>query len=787
MVGKFYIFGAGISGLTTAYELSRKKRQVIVLEKESVPGGLARSFDWHGLSCDLGAHIYHTPDNEIINYWRKEFPGLLIEREHWSKNYKNGKLYDYPVSFQMIKGFPEDKREAILKELKKSGDIKKHAENYYEYIRELVGPTLQEMFYVKYPEKLWGIPTSELDANWAPKRIEIREKSTPFYWHQYCAVGADGSGSIVNSLCKKINNFHGNLRFNEKITKIECKQGRIIKFNTTKGKYQVNPEDIIINTIPATDFSSMLGYKSKLAYRGIILVYILVNKTSFLPPSTDFIYFDDPNIIFHRMVEQSRFVKSYPFGKNVCMLEISYSQGDEKDMADERKIRDRAVADFLRLGFVKPADIKDTKLIKLPKVYPMLYKGYRDEVARVKSFVDNISNLYNIGSLAEYAYSDLQVLFSKAIDLAYLLTDKTLQINRLTKMIPRLSFKREINVGGSTIGQDLPAYLIAEVGLNHNGSLELAKKLVDNAVEAGVNAVKIQTYITKNRVASKGRTSRYAEKILGIEETDYEMLKKYELSFKETAELFHYAAGKIDIFSTPFDVESVAILEKLKVHAYKVASFDLNNFLLLREIAKTGKPIILSTGMSSLAEIEEALNEIIPYNDQVVLLHCVSSYPSQAESMNIRVIDTLKTAFKLPVGLSDHSLGYSIALAAVARGANVIEKHLTTNREMEGPDHAVSLQPQELREMVYQMRLIEVSLGDGIKRQLPAEFSTMLRFKKTLYAARKIKKGQMIKRENILLKGPAFGISPRFIEIVIGRRAKDDIEADNPITWKYLE
>jgi sialic acid synthase SpsE len=230
----------------------------------------------------------------------------------------------------------------------------------------------------------------------------------------------------------------------------------------------------------------------------------------------------------------------------------------------------------------------------------------------------------------------------------------------------------------------------------------------------------------------------------------------------------------------------VSLLEKLKVHSYKIASFDLTNLFLLREVARTGKPIILSTGMSSLAEIEEALNEIIRYNDKVILLHCVSSYPSNPEGMNIRAIDTLKAAFKLPVGLSDHSLGYSIALAAAARGANVIEKHFTINREMEGPDHVVSLEPQEMKEMVSQIRIIESSLGDGIKQQLPSEFSAMLRFKKSIYACRRIKKGQKVSSGDIVLKGPAFGISPRFMEIVIGMRANEDIELDVPITWESL-
>ena len=266
-----------------------------------------------------------------------------------------------------------------------------------------------------------------------------------------------------------------------------------------------------------------------------------------------------------------------------------------------------------------------------------------------------------------------------------------------------MKFKNTFALGKKMIGDNTPSYLIAEIGLNHNGDLTLAKKLIDEAIKAGADAVKFQSYKAENRVSKSGKTSRYVEKVLGIEETDYEMLKKYQLSFTQMKSLFQYARRKkIEVFSAPFDLVSVDELEKLNINFYKLASFDLINLPLVEKVAKTMKPIILSAGMANLSEIEEALSIISTCgNEKVALLHCTSTYPCPPDNMNIRAIDTLKNAFKLPVGLSDHVIEDTISLAAVARGANIIEKHFTLDKSLEGPDHILSLEPHEFKDMVF--------------------------------------------------------------------------------------
>ena len=218
MVKNYYILGGGVTGLTLAYELLKKGQNVEIIERSNSVGGLAKTFIWKGRNIDLGPHIYHTPDKDIQDYWESEFKNLFHNREHWSKNLKNGKYFDYPISKEFIDNLPIATKNKIYKELENCNetDLLK-AKNYYEYIQALAGKTLQEMFFIQYPEKLWGMPTKQLDANWAPKRIQIREKATPFYWGQWSAVGNEGSGTIIKSLEKKIIKLGGKITLNDEI------------------------------------------------------------------------------------------------------------------------------------------------------------------------------------------------------------------------------------------------------------------------------------------------------------------------------------------------------------------------------------------------------------------------------------------------------------------------------------------------------------------------------------------------------------------------------------------
>lgn len=336
-----------------------------------------------------------------------------------------------------------------------------------------------------------------------------------------------------------------------------------------------------------------------------------------------------------------------------------------------------------------------------------------------------------------------------------------------------------IKIADKIIGKDKPCFIIAEAGVNHNGKLALAKKLIDAAKEAGADAVKFQTFKTENLVSPDAPKAKYQKETVG-KISQFEMLKKLELSEVEFKELQNYAKKSGIIFlSAAFDEDSAEILEKMDVCAFKIGSGELTNHSLLYKIAKYRKPIILSTGMATIKEIEDALKIIYKTgNHQVILLHCTTNYPAKFESVNLRAIESMQKKFKVPVGYSDHTPGLAIPIASSALGAAVIEKHFTLDRKMAGPDHRASIEPQELKEMVDAVRAIELARGDGKKRPQKEELEMRNIARKSLFTKVNIPKGEEIKEEMLIARRPGTGISPEDLPKIIGKIAKKDILAE---------
>ena len=347
----------------------------------------------------------------------------------------------------------------------------------------------------------------------------------------------------------------------------------------------------------------------------------------------------------------------------------------------------------------------------------------------------------------------------------------------------------KIRIGNRIVGEEEPCFIIAEAGVNHNGSVEMAKKLIDTAKEAEVDAVKFQTFKTEEIVTKSAKKALYQKETTGLQESQYEMLKKLELKEDDLKELASYAEKRGIIFlSSPFDEESADLLEQLKVPVFKVGSGEITNFPLLKHIAKKEKPIILSTGMATLGEVEEALNVIRSEGvEKVILLHCVSNYPAMIENVNLRAMETLKQAFKLPVGFSDHTLGITASIAAVALGACVIEKHFTLDRNLLGPDHKASLEPDELKEMVKTIRDVEKALGDGIKRPTANEEEIKKIARRSVIAKIDTSEGTVITEDMLDVKRPGTGIEPKYFDFIVGMRAKKDIKKSDIVTWKMIE
>jgi len=347
---------------------------------------------------------------------------------------------------------------------------------------------------------------------------------------------------------------------------------------------------------------------------------------------------------------------------------------------------------------------------------------------------------------------------------------------------------KKIRIRDKSIGDGEPTFIVAEIGVNHNGDVRLAKKLVDAAKDAEVDAVKFQTFKTGETVTRSAEKAEYQKEITGSMEYQYGMLKKLELTEEDFKELFDYTEKKDIIFlSSPFDKESVDLLDRLSILAFKVASGEITNFPLLEYIAKKGKPIILSTGMSTLGEIEEALEVFRKKgNNKIVLLHCVTSYPTRIEDANLGVIETLRRRFKLPVGFSDHTLGMTIPIAAAALGAVLIEKHFTLDRTLPGPDHRSSLEPDELKGMVRAVREVEKALGDGVKKPTEDEERIKKVVRRSIVAKVEIPEGAVITEAMLDFKRPGTGIEPKNLNEVIGKRAKKDIKSDELITFENL-
>lgn len=331
--------------------------------------------------------------------------------------------------------------------------------------------------------------------------------------------------------------------------------------------------------------------------------------------------------------------------------------------------------------------------------------------------------------------------------------------------------------------ETMSVFIIAEAGVNHNGSLELAKKLVDAAKDAGADCVKFQTFVSKNIVSKNAVKAEYQKQQTEPEESQQDMLKKLELSFDEFVELNEYCKSKsIEFMSTAFDFDSIDFLDSLEMGTWKIPSGDITNLPYLIKIAKLNKPVILSTGMSTMVDIRSAIKALKENGAaELTVLHCTTEYPTPFEDVNLRAMNTIKKEFGVKVGYSDHTKGIEVPIAAVALGATVIEKHFTLDRNMEGPDHKASLEPNELKAMVDSIRHIELALGNGMKQPAESEKKNMAVARKSIIASKEIKAGEIFTENNLTVKRPGDGISPMRWFDIIGKPAPRDFEEDELI------
>ena len=330
-----------------------------------------------------------------------------------------------------------------------------------------------------------------------------------------------------------------------------------------------------------------------------------------------------------------------------------------------------------------------------------------------------------------------------------------------------------------------PTLIIAEAGVNHNGSLLLAKKLIDNAVEAGADFVKFQTFTAETLVTKLAAKAEYQKRESNIDENQFDMIKKLELDRSAHEELIDYCEIRgIQFLSTGFDKASIDLIVELNIPLIKITSGEITNLPYLRHVGKIGKPIIMSTGMSSMNEVISALDILVKSGtkkDKITVLHCNTEYPTPMKDVNLNAMNTIKNRLGVSVGYSDHTLGIEIPIAAVAMGATVIEKHFTLDRNFDGPDHAASLELDELKSMVNAIRNIEKAMGDGVKQPSQSEKKNIETARKSIVAGKKIKKGELLTKNNLSVLRPSSGISPMKWDEVIGNVAGKEYKKDDLI------
>ncbi len=346
-----------------------------------------------------------------------------------------------------------------------------------------------------------------------------------------------------------------------------------------------------------------------------------------------------------------------------------------------------------------------------------------------------------------------------------------------------------VEIATRAIGPGHPCCVIAEAGVNHNGDLALAKRLIDAAVEAGADAVKFQTFRADRLASAAAPKAAYQLRATDRRESQREMLRRLELSEPaHRALMAHCRQRRILFLSSAFEEVSADLLHRLSVRAFKIPSGEITNLPFLGHVARMGRPMIVSTGMATLEEVEQAMQTIRQAkNDQVILLHCVSDYPADPSDANLRAMHTMAEAFHVPVGYSDHTPGIEVALAAVALGACVIEKHLTLGRQLDGPDHHASIEPQEFVALVKGIRTVEAALGDGIKRPSASEHDVAAVARKSVVAAKDIPTGTRLTAELLAIQRPGTGIPPSMLAQVIGRTAVNDIPAETVLTMEMLK
>lgn len=807
---KFHILGAGPAGLATGFYLTKLGARVCIYEKEEIPGGMARSWKWNNFMVDTGPHILHTPLEEIWDDWKHILGDNLHSQQYYSANYKEKEshcfLFDYPINTsQLLESdyWHEDQKSILKAETScfPDHDICGSATNFFDYVVGLVGPLMASEFFKVYPEKVWGIPAQELLPDWAPKRIRRTDRQEPFFGDQFCGVSKKGTGYLFESIVKYIERAGGCVSFGCNVINLEQSENRIEAICLENSSASVGDDDFVISTLPISVLSRLLGIPFDLEFRGIASVYLGFDSINqIIPDPYQWLYFSDPEICFNRITEPTKLCKELNLSPNsnrtYLIAETTYSSSDvcaksgsflsdqfiDKTLVDMKKV---ALFSGLPEAVLTSSNLEDF-------VYPIQSHRNRILLKQANKALSCFYNLEMLGTGANYAYNDIQVIFKQAKELA----NDILKSDSGTNPLSRSYFHKQMNTSRvseisstrTTYDKKLPTrtLIIAEVGINHNGSSSLLNQLVDKACNFA-DIIKLQFYRPTSRVGDSVREINHVEKAQDQEEDLLQLLDRCSLTREELVSAIRLIKlrGKTAM-CTAFDLESLEFLLKNGITHIKVASMDLNNIhihdRLLR--CKHELRLFISTGMSSFEEVSKVAQLYHESQHKITLLLCNSSYPTPLDSVNIAGLEVLH-GLGFDVGYSDHTIGITAPLVAGARGASCVEVHFTLNKDMPGPDQMISKTSEDLEILREEFIRFHKCIGDESFGLIPEEYEVWKSQKKSLYAAKSIKAGSRLEISDTTCLSPPIGIDPL---LLLGDPlyAKVDMQKGEPITLDKL-
>ena len=791
------ILGAGAAGTSVAWYAAKEGYKSLVIEKSDVVGGLCRSWKWENFIVDTGPHIFHSPDDDITKDWLESFSDELEEGKFFSANYiqEIKKYIDYPLSKKCLK---ESKlvqldQKKILPEINKK-DLAK-ATSFEEYIKAIVGVELEEKFFKKYPEKLWGIPTSKMLPDWAPKRIRVTDNRESFFENQFCAVSRKGTGNIFKKMKEFCESKGCKFLLDNEIKDIQIIKNRISSINFLDHNILVEDNCKIVNTLPITILSKWLGISCNLKYRGVVSTYFTNNQNdNFLPGDYSWVYFQDNYYRFNRITEPTKMCRDLcvdSSNKYQSYLISEATFGVNKNIIpwlEIENIKKECLEGILDLPFIdreKPYSF--THNIE-PYVYPIQDQDFKLEFKRTILEISKVENLSMIGASSEFQYSDMQVIFRKSKDFIQDFKKEDLNdgfpLNR--NYFERKRALQDSEHCNESEGLNRRPKIIVEIGINHNGNFEVLEELIRSSASAGGDILKLQLFNTKKRIGKNVKELKYNEKAQYTEENIKDILETSELTFEEIKKALSLIQdlGK-ECMCSGFSLDDFKFLISIGIKNLKIASMDFNNIIIhdfLSTLSSEYK-IFISTGMSSMEEINLILDMYSKSKCEIVILHCTSSYPLPYEDVNLSVLSRLKNLLpeSIPIGYSDHTIDNRTPIAALHYGISYLEKHFTLNKNMRGPDHFQSMTHDELLELINELEIHAKIKGNGRKRLQSSEFEAWRTQKKSMYAAKNIKNGENIDLEKISISSPALGDDP--INLLKNKyfKSKKDLNEGEPI------